>query len=261
MKGTKETQTELKRRPGRPAAAGNNVWSTILDVAEQLFAVHGYSGTSVRDIAAEAGVNQALIAYHFGSKTGLFEAVFKRRGLTVVQQRVELLEALEARGHAPTVRELVEAYLVPQFEMKRSGRAGLAFCRLQARLHNEPEELAFRLRREVYDAATKRYIAALERALPDVDPADVCFRMMFLIGTYLYMLADVDRLDELSDHRFDAKNLDELVTRMVDFLVGGLHAPSSFDRKSATARRRRGADARGRLRAQSSARAVRPGGD
>jgi AcrR family transcriptional regulator len=231
VQGTRKTPGRSTRRPGRPAA-GKDIWGLILDVGEQLFAANGYSGTSIRDIATHAGVNQALIGYHFGSKTGLFEAVFKRRGLAIVQRRADLLDALEARrARPPTVRELVEAYLVPQFDMKRSGPAGLAFCRLQARLHNEPEELAFRLRRDVYDISTKRYIAALERSLPHVDPADISFRMMFLIGTYLYMLADVDRLDELSDNRFDAKNLDELVTRMVDFMVGGLDAPSTFNRK------------------------------
>ena len=227
------------RRPGRPVGE-KDIWESILNVGEQLFATHGYAGTSIRDIATQAGENQAMIAYHFGSKTGLFDAVFKRRGLAVVQQRVNLLNALEARrGRPPNVRELVEAYLRPQFDMKRSGPAGLAFCRLQARLHNEPEELAFRLRREVYDVSTKQYIAALERALPKVDPADISFRMMFLIGTYLYMLADVDRLDELSDHRFNANDLDELVTRMVDFLAGGLQASSSLGRKPANSARGR----------------------
>lgn len=224
-------ESKLGRRPGRPAG-GEDVWETILDVGEQLFATHGFSGTSIRDIAASARVNQAMIGYHFGSKTGLFEAVFKRRGSWIVQRRMELLDALEARrGRPPTLSELVEAYLRPQFDMKSSGPAGLAFCRLQARLHNEPEDLAFRLRRKVYDVSTKRYIRALERALPDVDPADVSFRMMFVIGTYLYMLAGVDRLDDLSDHRFTATDLDELVTRMVAFLVGGLKAPNSIAAK------------------------------
>jgi AcrR family transcriptional regulator len=230
-------QTKLGRRPGRPVG-GEDLWETILDVGEQLFAAHGFSGTSIRDIAASAGVNQAMIGYHFGSKTGLFEAVFKRRGLSIVQRRMDLLDALEARrGRSPTVSEIIEAYLRPQFDMKRSGPAGLAFCRLQARLHNEPEDMAFRLRREVYDVSTKRYIKALERALPDIDPADISFRMMFVIGTYLYMLAGVDRINDLSDQRFTADDVDELVTRMVAFLVGGIKAPNSF---AAPARRRNG---------------------
>jgi len=56
------------------------------------------------------------------------------------------------------------------------------------------------------------------------NPADISFRMMFIIGTYLYMLADVDRLDELSDYA-SRDGSAELVTRMVDFMVGGLTRP------------------------------------
>lgn len=219
-----------RRRPGRPVR-GVDIRQRILDVGEQRFAENGYSGTSLRDVANHAGVNQALVTYYFGSKIGFFEAVFKRRGLEVAQRRLELIEALEAKlDHPPKVRDLIEAYLRPQFDMKRSGPAGLAFVTLQARLHTEPEELAFRLRREVYDASTKRYIAALERALPNADPADVSFRMMFLIGTYLYMLSGVDRLADLSDSRYTSRDQDELVTRMVDFLEGGFTAASSFGR-------------------------------
>ena len=47
----------------------------ILGVATRLFADRGFDGASTRDIAAEAGVNMAMIAYYFGSKEGLFRAV------------------------------------------------------------------------------------------------------------------------------------------------------------------------------------------
>src|SRR4029078_8177484 len=51
----------------------------ILEAAERLFGAHGYEGTSVRDIAQEAGVNLAMISYYFGSKEGLLEALFANR--------------------------------------------------------------------------------------------------------------------------------------------------------------------------------------
>lgn len=218
------------RRPGRDpdrATGDTKARDTILDVAERLFAENGYAGTSLRDISEGADVNQALIPYYFESKKGLFEAVFKRRGFEVVEARMRLLDDLESRKKAPTVREIIEAYLRPQFDMKRSGPSGHNFVRLQARLHNEPKEFAFRLRRLVYDVSTKRYIAALERALPSVDPAEVNFRMMFLIGVYLYMLSDVARLDELSDKRFSARDMDEVLARMMTFLVAGMRAKNT----------------------------------
>ena len=47
---------------------------TLLDAARKRFAQHGYSATTVREIADDAGVNVALINRYFESKEGLFGA-------------------------------------------------------------------------------------------------------------------------------------------------------------------------------------------
>jgi AcrR family transcriptional regulator len=52
----------------------------ILNVAEELFAEKGFDGTSVRDIAQQAGVNLAMISYYFGSKEKLLESLIESRG-------------------------------------------------------------------------------------------------------------------------------------------------------------------------------------
>lgn len=51
----------------------------ILLVAEELFAEKGYDGTSVRDIANQAGVNLAMISYYFGSKENLLKELIEFR--------------------------------------------------------------------------------------------------------------------------------------------------------------------------------------
>lgn len=50
----------------------------LLNAALKLFARYGYSGASTRAIADYAGVNQALINYHFKGKRGLYLAVFEK---------------------------------------------------------------------------------------------------------------------------------------------------------------------------------------
>jgi len=60
----------------------------IIETAEKLFADKGYKGTSVRDIAEEAGINVAMISYYFGSKEQLMEAIFEIR-IGTVQMRIE----------------------------------------------------------------------------------------------------------------------------------------------------------------------------
>jgi hypothetical protein len=48
----------------------------ILEVANLLFAKHGFGSTSIRDIANEANVNLSAINYHFKNKENLYWKVF-----------------------------------------------------------------------------------------------------------------------------------------------------------------------------------------
>lgn len=58
------------RGRGRPAG-GSTARTDILEVARRHFLAEGYHRVTLRTIAAEAGVDPALISYHFGSKRGL----------------------------------------------------------------------------------------------------------------------------------------------------------------------------------------------
>lgn len=60
------------RRPGSP-----DTRAVILAVARSRFADAGFSGTTIRGIAAEAGVDPALVHHYFGSKDDLFLAAME----------------------------------------------------------------------------------------------------------------------------------------------------------------------------------------
>jgi AcrR family transcriptional regulator len=57
-------------------ADGAEARSRLIDVALRLFVENGFSRTSTREIAREAGVNLAAIKYYFGDKAGLYRVVF-----------------------------------------------------------------------------------------------------------------------------------------------------------------------------------------
>jgi len=128
--------------------------AAILSAAERVFARAGLDGARTDAIALEAGVNKALIHYHFQSKRRLYEAVvddhfreFNRRALALLSEpgsaRAVLLryvslyfdfisarrryaslyqQLMTARG--PSVERLVRRHFVPR---------GLAFNRLLQR--------------------------------------------------------------------------------------------------------------------------------
>lgn len=58
--------------------SGRATMTALLDAADQVLAEEGLAGVTARTVAARAGVNKALVFYHFKSKAGLLEAVLHR---------------------------------------------------------------------------------------------------------------------------------------------------------------------------------------
>jgi AcrR family transcriptional regulator len=73
----------------RPKADDPVTRAKILTAAEELFAGRGFAGAAVRDIAAGAGVNPAMIHYYFGNKEGLYRAVLETAAAKVRSLIVE----------------------------------------------------------------------------------------------------------------------------------------------------------------------------
>jgi AcrR family transcriptional regulator len=65
----------MKRGRNRPPASRAPGRKALIQAGLKLFAEHGFAGTSIRDLAARAGVSQGLVRNHFGSKDGLRDAV------------------------------------------------------------------------------------------------------------------------------------------------------------------------------------------
>lgn len=88
----------------------NDKQISILEASEQLFARKGFDGTSVRDIAEEAGVNLAMISYYFGSKEKLMEALFDYRA-GYVKMAVEALLKDDSLSPFDKINKLIDTYV------------------------------------------------------------------------------------------------------------------------------------------------------
>ncbi|MGD2082189.1 MAG: TetR family transcriptional regulator [Chromatiales bacterium] len=85
------------RARGRPPTEGaGEARAALLDAARKLFVRREFRAVSVRDLAGVAGVNPALVHYHFGDKEGLYRAMVKASlgpllaGLETVQRDGDL---------------------------------------------------------------------------------------------------------------------------------------------------------------------------
>jgi len=65
----------------------------IITSAEKLFYQKGKAGTSMQDIADDAGINRTLLNYYFRRKDQLFEAVFRKALGTFVPNLAAIMSA------------------------------------------------------------------------------------------------------------------------------------------------------------------------
>ena len=183
-------------RPNKHQLKSERTRVGILDAAEPLFAPDGLVGVSMRQIAAAAGVDLSLVAYHFESKVALYDAVIERVMVDFTQQRTELLDQLERDNPAPSAVELFDMLINAWFGI----RFGRAPHRARLILHGYSPDRAHGEGRDERpsDQFVKRFLAALERAEPGRTTEYIHWTYHCLIGGMVYLMNSGDRVERLS---------------------------------------------------------------
>lgn len=199
----------------------------ILDAAEIEFAESGLAATSLRAVTARADVNLASVHYHFGSKDGLVRALFARRLGPLNEQRLALLDRAESEAGegSPELERIVEAFVGPTLGL-RASEGGERFPTLMGRLFAEAGELAASIYDEQLSTVAARFIGALQRALPELPLPDLLWRAHWLVGAMAHTLACGSKLAVMSRGACGGESPEEVLQRMVPFLVAGLRAPA-----------------------------------
>jgi AcrR family transcriptional regulator len=203
----------------------------VLDVAERLFAERGLDAVSIRDIIAAAAANLGAINYHFGTRERLIEAVFERRLLPSAQKQLRALDEVEraAAGRPPKLEAVLEAIFRPVVEGAMDAkRGGATFGTLMARSLVDPNPVMERVMHSHFAAVVKRFDAALLRAMPDLAPEDVFWRMHLLMGGLHQSLLLLGRKPPpgMPALRLDAETY---VRRFVAFAAAAFRAPLPKD--------------------------------
>jgi AcrR family transcriptional regulator len=200
----------------------------LLDAAEELFAQRGFHGVSLRDITEAAGVDVALVSYHFGSKRALFTAVFERRAEVLNRERLELLEEVRrtALPGTPEIEAIVNAFSYPLLERSARGGPGWkSYFALVAYVNNSPEFGPVMMTRH-FDPLVDRFIAVLREALPDCPPSEIYWGYQFLTGALTLTFAETGRIDKLSGGLCRSSDLDSVQQRLVPYVAAGFRALS-----------------------------------
>lgn len=191
----------------------------ILDAAEKLFGMNGFEATSLRNITAAAEVNLAAINYHFQSKDSLIDAIVARRIEPLNEKRFELLESV---GPHPTVEQILTAFLAPVMRIKTD-----AMLPLMGRILSNPELFVERVFHKHLAPVSQRFIEALSKALPELPPSELLWRLHFSVGVLTHTMLWGRILPKITNGVCDISDREALVDRAVRFVAAGFRAPAS----------------------------------
>ncbi|MBS1843305.1 MAG: TetR family transcriptional regulator [Actinobacteria bacterium] len=128
----------VTKRRGRPARADREneapVRDALLQTASELFAAHGYDGTSVNMLAKQVGISPAALYWHFENKEALLFALLTEsmdefdRAIDEISDDLPPEDQLRALATAHT-RSMVE-----RPKVKRAAGAGLSNGQLSGSL-------------------------------------------------------------------------------------------------------------------------------
>lgn len=181
----------------------NEKQQTIIDEAEKLFAVNGFAGTSVRDIALAAGVNVAMISYYFGSKEKLMEALFELRQIKLSLKMEKLLQN-DQMTHLEKVYSLIDDYAEKFMEQERFHR--IMICE-QMKEDNVVGQYIRDLKKNNLDSI-KKLINAGQKAGDFKKNIDIMLMMATMAGTMTHAVTsqklyrEFNNLEDMPNEEF-----------------------------------------------------------
>lgn len=103
----------------------------ILDAAIELFAAKGFRGTTTRDLAAKAGVNEAIIFRHFTNKTELYRAILEEKVHRSHDAHYKEVEQVASRADIRTFLEFLGNRFIERHEQDSTFMRLLLFSALE----------------------------------------------------------------------------------------------------------------------------------
>lgn len=235
MPRRREPRTKTRRRPAPPQAEqqrSRDTSESLLAAALHEFAKHGFDGASTRDIAAQAGVNQGLLTYHFASKEELWKAAVDRVFKQLWESFATRVQALEDVDAATRARALIRHFV----------RFAAAQPELSRLMLHEGKSDGPRLQwmvdqhvRPLYDFSGS-LISDLQAQglLPNIEHVHLHYMLIGAASLLFAMAPEAKRLS--GQNPLQAKVIDAHADAITDLLFGGAPAAPA---KTSRARKRK----------------------
>lgn len=196
----------------------------ILDAAELLFGQNGFDAVSVRQIADAAGVELGLIHYHFGSKENVLRSVLQRRASIVNDFRLARLGSIppsQKGKERAAVEAIVDAWSRPLLELSVTTEPGwLAYMRLicLTGLDSRWSDLM----NDLFNDVAETTMAALHGIYPELSREQMYPAYYLMVGSITVVFAGSNRLEMMSEGRFQPSDLHLIYPCLLPYVTGGL---------------------------------------
>ncbi|MFY2509011.1 TetR/AcrR family transcriptional regulator [Vibrio pectenicida] len=197
----------------------------ILDVAEALFAEHGFNDTSLRAITSKAGVNLASVNYHFGDKKTLVRAVLNRyleAFMPAVQDALITLN-LNQTYSMQDVFESIRGPLRALNDIRPNGTS--RFMLLIGRGYTDVQGHLRWFITTRYQDTLSLFTQSVLKANPNLTQETLFWRLHFTLGTCVFTMASSQALMEIAENDYD-KQMDSkyIVDQLIPYLAAGVAA-------------------------------------
>lgn len=202
----------------------------LILAGEKLFAERGIEAASLREIASAAGHgNNNAVRYHFGSKQGLIQAIFRHRVVQMEPVRARMLEQIEAKGLTSDPRSLLEVISLPYFTLRAAdGTFSYPAFMLQYLLYHRPRGVRHTADEAgALSPALNRAQELLRARIGYLDPDTVDRRILQSMLTFVTAVIGAENVvPRLSEATYRSV-IDDTLAQIVASLVLQQHKPQA----------------------------------
>jgi AcrR family transcriptional regulator len=204
----------------------------LVQTAIRLFAQHGVGNVSLRQITRAAGVNTALLHYHFGSKEDFYEDIIARCINPINETRRRLLSELQTRHGDLDVDDVVRAWAEPLLANEMTAHQLAMILRLHGDIVGQADPFIRKTTEDYSRETIALFKAALRRALPDLSEHEAAWRFYFLIAVVRNLCVDPPLIERLTAGRSSIKSLERFRNELIENVSRMICASGSQSRRT-----------------------------
>lgn len=200
----------------------------IINTAIELFAEKGFEGSSIRDLAAKANVNVAMVNYYFGSKDKLFETIVEYRA-SFMRGKLDEIEADKTMTEIEKIDAIIENYVgkilsQPSFhrvlhqELLKTDREAMQENIIRIFLRNTQT-----LRKIIEQGIRKKVFKKVDPELTMATLIGTINQVMLSKALCIMLVEKGKNFDPYTDASFKNRLIRHLKQIMHDYLLTGKH--------------------------------------